>query len=143
MSTTLIVANQTLPSPALADAIAERIRSGATSFYVVVPATPIGHGMTWDEETTRQEARQRLNRFLAHLVDQHVEADGEVGDRDPVMAVRDALRGRDVGEVVLSTLPPGISRWLGQDVPSRLRHNCNVPVEVVYEGAATREPAKA
>jgi len=141
MSTTLIVANQTLPSQALATAIDERIRSGVTSFYVVVPATPIGHGMTWDEETTRQEARQRLNRFLTHLVAQGVEADGEVGDRDPVAAVRDASRGRDIDEVVVSTLPPGISRWLGQDVPSKLRHNCDAPVDVVYEGAET--PAKA
>jgi len=136
MATALIVANQTLPSQPLADAIAERIRSGVTAFYVVVPATPIGHGMTWDEETTRQEARGRLASFLSHLRGQGVEADGEVGDRDPVAAVRDALRGRQVDEVVLSTLPPGISRWLGQDIPSKLRHNVSVPVAVVYEGAA-------
>ena len=136
MSTALIVANQTLPSQALADAIAERIRSGVTSFYVVVPATPIGKGMTWDEDASRKEARDRLDSFLAHLAEQKVEADGEVGDRDPVSAVRDALRGREVDEVVLSTFPPGISRWLGQDVPSKLRHNVDVPVTVVYEGAA-------
>ena len=100
-----------------------------------MPATPIGHGLTWDEDATRQEARERLNRFLAHLVEQRVEADGEVGDRDPVAAVRDALRGREIDEVVLSTLPPGISRWLGQDIPSKLRHNVDVPVDVVYEAA--------
>jgi nucleotide-binding universal stress UspA family protein len=136
MATTLIVANQTLPSKALADAIAERIRAGVTSFYVVVPATPIGHGLTWDEEATRQEARERLGEFIEHLRTQGVEAAGEVGDRDPVAAVRDALRGREINEVVLSTLPPGISRWLGQDIPSKLRHNVSVPVAVVYEGAA-------
>jgi nucleotide-binding universal stress UspA family protein len=136
MSTALIVANQTLPSPALADAIAERIRSGVTSFHVVVPATPLSHGLTWDEDASRQEARERLDKFVSQLIEQKVEATGEVGDRDPVAAVRDALRGRTVDEVVLSTLPPGISRWLGQDVPSKLRHNVNVPVTVVYEGAA-------
>ena len=135
MSTALIVANQTLPSQALADAIAERIRRGVRSFYVVVPATPIGHGLTWDEEATRQEARDRLNQFLDHVRERGVEANGEVGDRDPVAAVRDALRGREVDEVVVSTLPPGISRWLGQDIPSKLRHNVSVPVDVVYEAA--------
>jgi nucleotide-binding universal stress UspA family protein len=135
MSTALIVANQTLPSPALADAINERIRRGVTAFYVVVPATPIPHGLTWDEDATRQDARDRLNQFLAHLRDRGVTADGEVGDRDPVAAVRDAIRGREIDEVVLSTLPPGISRWLGQDVPSKLRHNVSVPVDVVYEAA--------
>jgi nucleotide-binding universal stress UspA family protein len=136
MSSALIVANQTLPSQALAEAIAERIRAGVTSFYVVVPATPIKQGLTWDEEASRQEARDRLDRFLKHLTDLSVEASGEVGDRDPVAAVRDALRGREVDEVVLSTFPPGISRWLGQDVPSKLRHNVGVPVTVVYEEAA-------
>jgi len=136
MSTVLIVANQTLPSQALAEAIAERVRAGVTSFYVVVPATPTGKGMTWDEDATRREARERLDGFLAQLAEQRVEADGEVGDRDPVAAVRDALRNREVDEVVLSTFPPGISRWLGQDVPSKLRHNVGVPVLVVYEGAA-------
>ena len=136
MSTTLVVANQTLPSPALAGAIARRIESGVTSFHVVVPATPpASHGLTWDEEDSRREANERLEVFLADLRSRGVEASGEVGDRDPVAAVRDGMRGRDVGEVILSTLPPGISRWLGQDVPSRLRGAIPVEVSVVYEEA--------
>jgi hypothetical protein len=67
MSTTLIVANQTLPSSALADAITARIRSGVISFYVVVPATPVTHGFTWDEDETRRDAAERLEAFLARL----------------------------------------------------------------------------
>src|SRR4029078_2246817 len=133
MSTALLVANQTLPSPALADAINERIRKGVTAFYVVVAGTPISHALTGEEDATRQDAGDRLNQFLAHLRDRGVTADGEVGDRDPVAAVRDAIRGREIDEVVLSTLPPGISRWLGQDIPSKLRHNVSVPVDVAYE----------
>ena len=136
MSTTLVVANQTLPSPALADAIDKRIRSGVNTFYVVVPASPpTGHGLTWDEEDSRREANGRLEKFLADLRSHLVEAAGEVGDRDPVAAVRDAMRGRDVDEIILSTLPPGRSRWLGQDVPSRLRGAVPVEVNVVYEQA--------
>jgi hypothetical protein len=63
------------------------------------------------------------------------EADGEVGDRDPVMAVRDAMRGREVDEVIVSTLPKGVSRWLGEDVPSRLRDSVAVKVTVVTQDA--------
>jgi hypothetical protein len=134
VASTLVVANQTLPSSALADAINTRIRSGVDVFHVVVPATPpAGHGFTWDEEDSRREAAVRLERFLVHLRSRGVEATGEVGDRDPVAAVRDALRGRGVSEILLSTLPPGISRWLGQDVPSRLRGAVQVEVSVVYE----------
>ena len=136
MSTTLVVANQTLPSPALADAIARRIEAGVTAFHVVVPATPpASHGLTWDEDDSRKEAGGRLERFLSDLRTRGVEVSGEVGDRDPVAAVRDAIRGRDVSEILLSTLPPGISRWLGQDVPSRLRGAVPVEVNVVYEEA--------
>jgi hypothetical protein len=137
MSTALIVANQTLPSAALADAIAERIRSGVTAFHVVVPATPVASGFTWDEDESRREAGERLESFLERLRGLGVEAAGEVGDRDPVSAVRDALRGREIDEIVLSTLPPGISRWLGLDIPSRLRSAVNVPVTVVNEPEAT------
>jgi hypothetical protein len=134
VSTTIVVANQTLPSPALAGAITTRIESGVTAFHVVVPATPpASHGMTWDENDSRREAGARLEEFLVELRARGVEASGEVGDRDPVAAVRDAMRGRDVGEVILSTLPPGISRWLGQDVPSRLRGAVPVEISVVYE----------
>jgi nucleotide-binding universal stress UspA family protein len=138
MSRALIVANQTLPSTALADAIAERIRSGVTAFHVVVPATPVASGFTWDEDESRREAGERLESFLERLRALGVEATGEVGDRDPISAVHDALRGRDIDEIVLSTLPPGISRWLGLDIPSRLRGAVSVPVTVVHEAGVAQ-----
>jgi hypothetical protein len=134
MSTILIVANQTLPSEALAITVSSRIASGDREFHVVVPATPPpGGGMTWDEEAARSAAEERLARFVGSLSAQGVTASGEIGDRDPVAAVRDAARGRDVSEIVLSTLPAGISRWLRQDVPSRMRGALAVPVTVVEE----------
>jgi hypothetical protein len=135
--TILIVANQTLPSAALAKEVAQRIASGSTAFHVVVPATPPpGGGFTWDEDAARAEAETRLTAFIDRLREQGASADGEIGDRDPVAAVRDASRDRDVGEVILSTLPTGISRWLRQDVPSRLRGAVAVPVTVVEEQPA-------
>jgi hypothetical protein len=141
MSMALVVANQTLPSAALAEAIRDRIQAGTDAIHVVVPATPpVGHGFTWDEEQGRQEAELRLATFLDQLRSSGVTASGEVGDRDPISAVRDALRGREVDEILLSTLPPGISRWLGQDVPSRLRGAVDVPVTVVYEEAKAASP---
>ena len=138
MSTTLIVANQTLPSTALAAEVAQRIAAGETDFYVVVPATPPpgGSGFTWDEDAARAEAERRLAAFLERLRDQGATAEGEIGDRDPVAAVRDAIRGRDAGAVILSTLPTGVSRWLRQDVPSRMRGALAVPVTVVEEQPA-------
>jgi hypothetical protein len=134
MSTILIVANQTLPSEALASEVGSRIAAGAREFYVVVPATPPpGAGFTWDEDAARQAAQGRLAGFIARIAGQGATADGEIGDRDPVAAVRDAARGKDIAEIILSTLPTGASRWLRQDVPSRLRGAMTIPIAVVME----------
>jgi nucleotide-binding universal stress UspA family protein len=127
----LIVANQTLTSRSLTDAITARLAEGTVRTYVVVPLSPVGGRLTWDEQSSRRVAQTRLDEVLARLREMGAEADGEVGDRDPVMAVRDALRGREVDEVIVSTLPKGLSRWLGEDVPSRLRDSVRVPVTVV------------
>ena len=138
MPSYLIVANQTLASPTLASAVADRIASGPATFHVVVPATPVAHGLTWDEDHSRSAAQERLDAVIERLRALGAEATGEVGPSDPVQAVLDACRSREVDEVILSTLPPGISRWLGLDVPSQLKGAVHVPVTVVI---APREPA--
>ena len=138
MSTILIVANQTLPSEALATEVTSRIASGARDFHIVVPATPPpGSGFTWDEDAARTAAEERLAAFQERRARQGIATAGEIGDRDPVAAVRDAARGRDVAEVILSTLPSGVSRWLRQDVPSRMRGAIDVPITVVEEQPTT------
>lgn len=131
MRSYLVVGNQTLDSPELAEAIRERASSGPSRFHIVVPATPVQRGLTWDEDEARAAAQDRLMAAISSLADLGVEVSGEIGHRDPIEATEDALRGRQVDEVILSTLPPGISRWLGQDVPTRLKGSVLVPVAVV------------
>ena len=133
MRSYLVVGNQTLESPELAEAIRERVANEPTAaFYLVVPATPASGGkLTWDEDEARAAAQERLTATLNRLHAIGVVASGEVGVQDPIQATRDALRNREVDEVILSTLPPGISRWLGQDVPSKLKGSIEVPVAVV------------
>jgi len=139
MRSYLVVGNQTLAGPELTAAIAERIAADEPArFHVVVPATPVQGGFTWDEDEAYAAAEERLEATLTQLRAMGAEATGEVGHKDPVEAARDALRGHPSDEVILSTLPVGISRWLGQDVPSRLKSAVPVPVVVV-----TAEPAKA
>jgi len=140
MRSYLVVGNQTLASPELQATIGELVAAGPTAFHVVVPVTPVQKGFTWDEGEARAIARERLDEAIARLQAMGAEASGEIGARDPIEAVHDALRSHPVDEIILSTLPPGISRWLGQDVPTRLRGSVLVPVTVV---TSAREPAKA
>ena len=131
MRSYLVVGNQTLDSPKLVEAIAERIAAGAAQFHVVVPATPAQRGLTWDEDEARAAAKERLTAALARFRSLGAAVTGEIGASDPIEATEDALRGRQIDEIILSTLPPGISRWLGQDVPARLKGSVLVPVTVV------------
>ena len=140
MPTCLVIANQTLSSEELRLEISERIQAGPVGFYVVVPATPIQHALTWDERETLQAARERLEAILGWMRGRGVAADGEIGDRDPVNATLDALRRRSAEEIILSTLPAGRSRWIRQDVPTRLRRAVSLSVTVV---TPTREPVEA
>jgi len=138
MSTILIVANQTLPSEALATEVRRRIGAGAREFHVVVPASPPpGSGFTWDEDVARALGQEARAARTVTIREAGVTAAGEIGDRDPVQAVRDAARDRDVREVICSTLPAGVSRWLRQDVPSGIRDALAVPVAVVIEREAS------
>ena len=140
MPSYLIVANQTLFSPTLMAEVRQRARDGDVTFHVVVPATPIPHALTWDEAEARDAAQERLDAVLARLRSLGAQADGEVGCADPVAAAQDALRDRSVDEVILSTLPSGVSRWLGQDVPARLRRAVAVPVTTVTATATQEAP---
>ena len=137
MSTILIVANQTLPSEALANEVTSRIAAGARDFHVVVPATPPpGGGFTWDEDAARAAAEDRLAAFQQRLARQGVAAAGEIGDRDPVAAVRDARAGETWRRSSCRPCRAAPRSWLRQDVPSRLRGAIGVPITVVEEQPA-------
>ena len=59
------------------------------------------------------------------------EVDGEVGNANPAKAVQDALSRRQYDEIILSTLPSGVGRWMSQDLPHRVRRMFKGPVKVV------------
>lgn len=60
-----------------------------------------------------------------------------IGDSDPVEAVRQLLASTDVDEVIVSTLPQRVSKWLHRDVPSRIQA-LGLPVTVVTAEQSSR-----
>jgi hypothetical protein len=115
----LVVANRTLAGGELVATLRDLAGKTSCAFHVLVPATPPSDH-TWTEVEAHTIARRRLEVALerfAHLGD----VTGEVGDEHPVDAVRDVLeRGERFDGIVLSTLKPGLSRWLRLDLISRL-----------------------
>lgn len=126
----LIVANQTLGGAELESEVRQRIEGGESTFYVVVPATATHHkrkdwggGFQDDSSETDKAhdvAESRLAQMLDNLRSLGAKAEGEVGDSDPKTAVKDVLRDHAYDEVIVSTLPTGMSGWLKADVPSQI-----------------------
>lgn len=116
----LVVANQTLGGEHLARVVHDRLAAGPCRFHVLVPATPPQDQATWTEGQAESIATERLEKALARFGELGAEATGEVGDADPLQAVQDVLEGEGFDELILSTLPVGISRWLKRDLPSRM-----------------------
>jgi len=140
----LIVANQTLGGDELVEAVRAVTASGQSEFWLVVPATPAQHlvptftppmpvmggvaALPPAPEEGRRLADAKLRAALSRMTAAGVSVGGEVGDPDPMTAVRDALAHRDVDEIIVSTLPDRLSRWVRQDLPRRLEHRFHLPV---------------
>lgn len=124
----LVVANQTLGGAHLAEAVQARLSAGSCVFHILVPATPPQDQGTWTEGEAEAIARERLDKGIARFGELGAEATGEVADPDPLQAIRDALAAERYEELILSTLPAGVSRWLNLDLPSRVGKQFSVPV---------------
>jgi len=142
MAKVLVVANRTAESPELLDALRQRAKEGDTAFTLLVPATP--HGVAWaaDMHSGGDEAEQHMQAAVERLKSEGVHVtEGKVGDPDPVAAVQDAVNFGSFDEIIVSTLPGGISKWLKLDLPHRVERVTGLPVTHVL--ASEVKPAHA
>jgi hypothetical protein len=127
----LVVANQTAGGPELKREIRRRMSEGPCIFTLVVPATPPSQHATWEEGEARDIARRRMESAVTEMRRMGAEITGVVGDASPVLAINDALIEQPCDEIVLSTLPSGVSRWLKWDLPHRVEQRFELPVTTV------------
>jgi nucleotide-binding universal stress UspA family protein len=149
MSKYLIVANQTLGGLALIDAVRERLAPD-TTFHVVVPATPSAY-LRWAQHSEasggeivpdahgHRYAQRRLERELERLRSLGAQVDGEVGSVHPMEAVTDVLEREPFDEIIVSTLPTGLSRWLKMDLTDRIARHFDGPVTHVVGPAGDED----
>jgi hypothetical protein len=131
----LVVANRTAGSPELLEALKERASRGEVKFHLLVPSTP--HGVAWaaDMHSGGGEAEHDLKGAVERLRAAGLDVDdGKVGDPDPVAAVEDAVNFKEFDEIIVSTLPKHLSKWLKVDLPHRVEHATGKPVTHVTAG---------
>jgi hypothetical protein len=137
----LVIANETVGGRALTDLIHERSEGVREEVLVVTPAlnSPLRH-WTSDEDDARAAAQERLDASLERLRLLGVQAQGNVGDADPLQAIEDALRTFGPDEIILSTHPEGRSHWLERGVVDKARERFAVPItHVVVDLERERE----
>jgi hypothetical protein len=130
----LVVANRTVDSPELVDALKQRAQHGPIHVTLLAPTA-------WSE---REHAEQRLAAAVAALAESEVPAEGVLADADPIVAVQEAWNPGRYDEVVVSTLTEGASRWLQIDLPHRVARltDCQVRhVAVPVRHVEERPPA--
>jgi hypothetical protein len=128
----LVVAHRTAATPGLADAVRRRAAEGPAIFTLLVPRTPHGlHRLMDPEDTDAAEAHDILDRALPLLrAAAGAKVEGIVGDPAPLTAIEDAVNREHFDEIMISTLPTRVSRWLRLDLPAKAR-GLGLPVTVV------------
>jgi hypothetical protein len=135
----LLVANRTAATEDLLDAVRARVARGPAVFHLVVPANPHGlHKVVDPQEGDAGEAEHALAAALPLLSEAAgARVTGHVGDHEPLMAIEDALNRAPYDEIVISTLPRRLSRWLRLDLVSKAR---GTGLPVTHVEAASHEP---
>jgi hypothetical protein len=119
----LVVAHQTAATQGLLEAVRERSERGPARFHLVVPRMPHGMDKFVDPEHHGGDNAQEVLRAALPMLSQVAGANvtGSVGDAEPLMAIHDAVNLSHYDEIIISTLPPRVSRWLKLDLVSKAR----------------------
>jgi GABA permease len=76
-------------------------------------------------------AKERLQSGLAWMRNLGATVVGAIGEHDPVRAIRDLMAEETFDEIIISTLPQGISNWFHPDLQHRVERHTGLPVTVV------------
>jgi hypothetical protein len=136
----LVVAHRTAATPALLDAVRARAARGPCTFTLVVPNTVHGLHRVIDAEDQADDQAQAVLELALPLLEEAAggPVDGMIGDPEPLNAVQDAVNLRGFDEIIISTLPKRVSRWMRLDLPHKIG-GLGLPVTTITakERAAT------
>jgi len=128
----LVVANRTAATPALIAAVRERAQRSPATFTLLVPNTASGLERIADPEDHADTEAQSTLELALPLLEEAAggEVTGMVGVPEPLDAIQDAVNIHGFDEIILSTLPQRVSRWLKLDLPSKVQ-GLGLPVTTI------------
>lgn len=124
----LVIANETLGGGALHQTVAASAQDDGEVLVVVPALNDRLHHWLSDSDEARRRASERLLACLEALESADVDAEGMIGDADPLQAALDALALFPADEIVVATHPEGRSNWLARGLVERLCERSDLPV---------------
>jgi hypothetical protein len=137
----LVVANKTAATPPLLDAVRARAARGPCEFTLLVPNATHGLHALVDPEDQSQNEAETVIELAIPLLERAAGApvDAMVGVPEPLAAIQDAINLHGFDELIISTLPTRVSKWLKLDLTSKAA-GLGLPVTTVT--ASSRAEAK-
>jgi hypothetical protein len=138
----LVVAHRTAATPALLHAVRERAARGPCAFTLLVPNVAHGLHRIVDAEDQDDDAAQSVLALALPLLEDAAggRVEGMIGDPEPLNAVQDAVNLHGFDEIIVSTLPVRVSRWLRLDLPSKIG-GLGLPVTTITAPEHSATPA--
>ena len=140
----LIVAHKTAATPALIEAVRQRAARGPCTFTLLVPNAVGGLAKVMDPEDQPEDEARDVLALALPLLEQAAGGplEGKIGDPNPMNAIQDAINLDGYDEIIISTLPARVSRWLRLDLPHKVA-GLGLPVTTITAGATQGAPAAA
>ncbi len=128
----LVVAHKTAATPSLLEAVRERAAKGPCTFTLLVPQRTHGLHTVVDAQDQPTGEAEEVVELALPLLEQAAGGPVEslIGDHEPLAAIQDAINLQGFDEIILSTLPARVSRWLKLDLPSKTAA-LGLPTQVV------------
>ena len=123
----LVVAHRTAATPLLLGEVRRRAQQDNCTFDLLIPDV----GARSEAEPALQLAVPLLREASGKPVE------GLAGGPEPLEAIRQTVASGQYDEIIMSTLPRSVSRWLGRDLP-RQATELGLPVTVVTAGATSQ-----
>ena len=139
----LIVAHRTAATPALIETVRERAQRSPAKFTLLVPNPAHGlHRVVDPEDVDANEARDTLELAIPLLEEAAgAKVEGKIGVAEPLAAIQDEVNlAGPYDEVIISTLPKTVSRWLRLDLPHKVA-GLGLPVTTVTAKGVEQIPA--
>jgi hypothetical protein len=123
----LVVANRTAATPRLLEALRRRARESPCEFALLIPDVTDRKAADWTLETALRLMQQALGGKV----------EGLVGGPDPFESVEAAVRRDSFDEIIISTLPRRMSKWLRRDLIRRVEA-LGLPVTAIIPAGGKR-----